>query len=123
MEWKENQKFLCSAIVPVYNEEQNIKPLTERITKTLESVPICKHEIIFASDPSTDHTENIILSLGANDPRIKLIRFSRRFGQPASTMGGLRHPRTMKILLRPLYQRGAGGLDDSRIPKTEHVIF
>ena len=98
----EEKEFLCSIVVPIYNEEQNIKPLIERLNKALQSVPGCKHEIIFAMDPSTDRTEEIILSLRERDPRIKLIRFSRRFGQPASTMGGLRHPRTMQILLRPL---------------------
>lgn len=83
--------FLCSVIVPVYNEEQNIQPLTERLSMALQSVPGCEYEIVFAMDPSTDRTEDIILSLRTQNPQIKLIRFSRRFGQPAATIGGLRY--------------------------------
>ncbi len=89
MERKEN--FLCSIVVPVYNEEQNIKPLTERVALALQTVPGCDYEIIFAMDPSIDQTEQVILDIGSSDPRVKLIRFSRRFGQPAATLGGLRY--------------------------------
>jgi polyisoprenyl-phosphate glycosyltransferase len=83
--------FRCSVIVPVYNEENNVAPLLERLTSALQSVPGCDYEIIFALDPSTDRTEEIILSWRGGNPRIKLLRFSRRFGQPAATLGGLQH--------------------------------
>jgi dolichol-phosphate mannosyltransferase len=87
---KEDQEFQCSVIIPIYNEEGNIKPLTQRLIRAIESVPGCQYEIIFAMDPSSDQTESIILSLRASNPQIKLLRFSRRFGQPAATMAGLR---------------------------------
>lgn len=87
------KNFFCSVIVPVYNEEQNIRPLIQRLTETLQSIAGCKHEIILALDPSTDRTEERILEIRAKDPRVKLIRFSRRFGQPAATLGGLRYAR------------------------------
>ncbi len=85
--------FLCSVIVPVYNEERNVRPFTERICKVLHAVPGCGFEIIFAMDPSSDQTEKAILSLRSEFPQVRLIRFSRRFGQPAATLGGLRHAR------------------------------
>jgi polyisoprenyl-phosphate glycosyltransferase len=91
MDVMKNRTFLCSVVVPVYNEEQNVPSLVDRLTKSLESIPGCHHEIIFAMDPSNDGTEESILSIRAKDARVKLIRFSRRFGQPAATMGGLRH--------------------------------
>jgi glycosyltransferase involved in cell wall biosynthesis len=47
-------------------------------------------ELIFSMDPSTDRTEEVIRDLRALDPRVKLLRLSRRFGQPAATMAGLR---------------------------------
>jgi glycosyltransferase involved in cell wall biosynthesis len=93
METNSSLPILCSVIVPVYNEEANIGPLTERLTRTLDSIPGCEHEIIFAMDPSTDRTEERILEIRSKDPRVKLIRFSRRFGQPAATLGGLRYAR------------------------------
>lgn len=47
------------------------------------------YEIIFALDPSPDRTEAIILEEIGRNPTIKLILFSRRFGQPAATMAGI----------------------------------
>ena len=48
-------------------------------------------EIIFALDPSPDRTEEIILEHRAREPRIKLLKFSRRFGQPMATLAGLQY--------------------------------
>ncbi len=50
---------------------------------------ICDWEIIWSVDPSTDGTEQAILELREHDPRVKMLRFSRRFGQPAATLAGL----------------------------------
>src|SRR5260370_31591956 len=47
------------------------------------------YEIIFALDPSPDDTEAVILSEIERNPAVKLILFSRRFGQPAATMAGI----------------------------------
>jgi dolichol-phosphate mannosyltransferase len=47
--------------------------------------------VIFALDPSLDRTEEVILEARAEDPRIKLLRFSRRFGQPMATLAGLQY--------------------------------
>jgi dolichol-phosphate mannosyltransferase len=46
-------------------------------------------EIIFSVDPSPDGTEERILELRALDQRVKMLRFSRRFGQPMATIAGL----------------------------------
>ena len=80
---------LASVVVPCLNEEDNIRPLYERLRPTLEGAGV-DFELIFSVDPSTDGTEEIIRELRENDPRIKMIRLSRRFGQPAATMAGLR---------------------------------
>src|SRR5260370_42273005 len=48
-----------------------------------------RYEIIFALDPSPDDTEAVILREIERNPAIKLILFSRRFGQPAATMAGI----------------------------------
>lgn len=80
---------LVSVVVPCLNEEDNIRPLYERLAPTLELASV-DFELIFSVDPSTDHTEDVIRGLRASDPRVKLIRLSRRFGQPAATVAGLR---------------------------------
>ncbi|MDR3153632.1 MAG: glycosyltransferase family 2 protein [Deltaproteobacteria bacterium] len=79
-----------SLVVPVYNEEKAIPPYLETVRKILREVTE-DYEIIFAMDPSSDRTEEIITRENASDPRIKLLRFSRRFGQPAAVWGGLKY--------------------------------
>ena len=77
-----------SVIVPVRDESQNIKPFLLRAEKVLHKIG--KHyEIIFALDPSTDDTEAIILNEITRNKNIKLLIFSRRFGQPAGTLAGI----------------------------------
>lgn len=83
------KKFLCSVIIPVYNEESNINPLIDRLVQVMTSIDGCSYEVIFAMDPCTDKTEEKILEARSSNPNIKLLRFSRRFGQPASTIAGL----------------------------------
>ncbi|MGH3995172.1 MAG: glycosyltransferase family 2 protein, partial [Pseudonocardiaceae bacterium] len=46
-------------------------------------------ELIFSVDPSRDRTEELILGLIERDPRVKMLRFSRRFGQPMATLAGM----------------------------------
>jgi dolichol-phosphate mannosyltransferase len=49
------------------------------------------YEIIFALDPSPDRTEEVVLQARARDERVKLLKFSRRFGQPMATLAGLQY--------------------------------
>ena len=81
-----------SLVVPVYKEQKNIAPFLDRAEKALEQIS-SSYEIIFALDPSPDNTELIILENIKRNPRIKLLVFSRRFGQPAATMAGIFYSR------------------------------
>jgi len=76
-----------SVIVPTYNEEENINNLIHRLKNVLTNIGD-NYEIIFVLDPCTDNTEELILD-HLSDKRIKLIKLSRRFGQPAATMAGI----------------------------------
>ena len=78
-----------SVVVPCLNEEHNVRPLYERLAAALDGAGI-DWELIFSMDPSTDRTEEVIRELRERDPRVKLLRLSRRFGQPAATIAGLR---------------------------------
>ena len=78
-----------SIVVPVYKEEENVPRLYERMLGVLGDLDLEDWELIFALDPSPDRTEETILELRKRDPRIKLLRFSRRFGQPAATLSGM----------------------------------
>src|SRR4051812_22955724 len=77
-----------SIVVPVYKEEKNIPEFVRRVTPILEA-DSKDFEVIFAMDPSPDRTEEVILEQRARDSRIKLLKFSRRFGQPTATLAGL----------------------------------
>jgi glycosyltransferase involved in cell wall biosynthesis len=77
-----------SIVVPVYKEAGNIKPFLRRTEAVMEKLGV-SYEIIFALDPSPDDTEAVILHEIERNPAVKLILFSRRFGQPAATMAGI----------------------------------
>jgi polyisoprenyl-phosphate glycosyltransferase len=77
-----------TVVVPAYNEEDNVERAYERLRTVLEELGM-DWELIFSVDPSTDRTEELILSLRQRDPRVKLLRFSRRFGQPMATLAGM----------------------------------
>ena len=77
-----------SILVPVYNEEENINEFLTRLESTLKKIK-SDYEIIFLLDPSSDKTEEKILNELDRNDKIKLIIFSRRFGQPAATMAGI----------------------------------
>ena len=82
--------MLISVVVPVYKEEKNIPEFLARVREILETITL-DFEIIFCMDPSPDRTEEVILQERARDERIKLLKFSRRFGQPMATLGGLQY--------------------------------
>src|SRR4051812_22861507 len=80
--------MLLSLVVPVYKEEKNIPEFLRRLRPIL--APLTEdYEVIFSMDPSPDRTEDVILEERATDPRIKLLKFSRGFGQPMATLAGM----------------------------------
>jgi polyisoprenyl-phosphate glycosyltransferase len=79
---------MLSVVVPTYNEQDNVRRLYERLAGALAGVEM-DWELIFSVDPCTDSTEQLILQLCAEDRRVKMLRFSRRFGQPMATIAGL----------------------------------
>jgi polyisoprenyl-phosphate glycosyltransferase len=79
---------LLSIVIPAYNEEDNIDAVYERLCAVMDDVDMA-WELIFSVDPSTDRTEEFILALRAADSRVKMLRFSRRFGQPMAILAGM----------------------------------
>jgi dolichol-phosphate mannosyltransferase len=77
-----------SIVIPAYNEESNVERVYERLSPVLSALAL-EWEIIFSVDPSTDRTEEMIVGLRERDPRVKMLRFSRRFGQPMATLAGM----------------------------------
>jgi polyisoprenyl-phosphate glycosyltransferase len=79
---------LLSVVMPAFNEEANVNRVYERMKAVLDSLEL-DWELIFSVDPCTDRTEELILALRAEDPRVKMLRFSRRVGQPMATIAGM----------------------------------
>jgi len=79
---------VLSIVIPAYNEQENIARVYERLTAVLEPLNL-EWELIFSVDPCSDRTEELIIGLCERDRRVKMLRFSRRFGQPMATIAGL----------------------------------
>ncbi|MEI8183579.1 MAG: glycosyltransferase family 2 protein [Desulfomonile sp.] len=82
--------MMLSVVIPIYNEVKNIEEYLRQVVPILEQITD-DFEIIFALDPSSDRSEEAILEARASDSRIKLLKFSRRVGQPMATLAGLQY--------------------------------
>jgi glycosyltransferase involved in cell wall biosynthesis len=103
--------FSLSTIVPVYKEEGNVPEFLSRISGILNSIT-SEYEIVFCLDPSPDRTEELILQARQRDPRIKLLKFSRRFGQPMATLAGLQYSSgDVAIVMDEMVQKWQDGFD------------
>ena len=89
---------LLSVVVPVYNEEQTLPGFLATMRPVLAEVTE-DYEIVFVADPCTDRTVELIRAEHERDPRVKLLLFSRRFGQPAATIGGMTYASGQAIVV------------------------
>lgn len=73
-------KKLISIVVPVYNEELNVKRAYEAISDAFSKLNKYELELLFADNKSTDNTFEILQELAKTDSRIKVIRYNRNYG-------------------------------------------
>lgn len=79
-----------SIVIPVYNEEDNIKELHKEITDALR--PTGKsYEILYVDDGSVDGSFQILKTIAAGDKNVRLLKFRRNFGQTAALSCGAEH--------------------------------
>ncbi|MDR0947921.1 MAG: glycosyltransferase family 2 protein [Lachnospiraceae bacterium] len=81
---------LLSIILPAYNEEENIRPITQTLSALLEEKAI-QFELLFISDGSTDETFARIKEEQERDDRVRGVQFSRNFGKEAAIFAGLQY--------------------------------
>ena len=81
-----------SVVVPMRNESPNVRPLYDELIATLD-VYGRPFEIVAIDDGSTDDTFAQLAGLQARDPRLRVIRFRRNFGQTAAFAAGFAHAR------------------------------
>jgi glycosyltransferase involved in cell wall biosynthesis len=78
---------LLSVVVPVKDERDNVRPVVERVREALcDGGP---WELVFVDDGSTDGTFAELEAIAGADPRVKVVRLRRNFGQSAATQAGL----------------------------------
>jgi glycosyltransferase involved in cell wall biosynthesis len=81
---------VLSITVPVYNEEESIGPLADAVRSALTSW--CQDwELVFVDDRSEDRTIEAIEAQMTSEPRIRLVRLARNYGQSAAMQAGFDH--------------------------------
>jgi glycosyltransferase involved in cell wall biosynthesis len=81
-----------SIAVPLFNEEQNAPLLYRRIVEAIEPMGV-EFEILFVDDGSTDRTFAIAAELAARDPRLRVVKFRRNYGQTPAMAAGIDNSR------------------------------
>lgn len=82
-----------SVVVPCYNEEATVEAFYNAAVPVFETMREGRYafEIIFVNDGSRDRTGELLAALAAKDKRVKVLTFSRNFGQQAAILCGFRH--------------------------------
>ncbi|HEV7485671.1 MAG TPA: glycosyltransferase family 2 protein [Thermoanaerobaculia bacterium] len=81
-----------SVVVPVYNSEQSLTPLVERLHSVLPSLA-ADWEIILVNDGSRDRSWDVVCDLAALHPRVRGLRMLRNYGQHNALLAGVREAR------------------------------
>src|SRR6188768_3961329 len=86
-----------SVVIPIRNEEPNLPELYREFTETLAAFGR-PYELVLVDDGSTDRSFALLAELQAKDPRVRVIRFRRNFGQTAAFAAGFKHARGRYIV-------------------------
>lgn len=84
-------------VIPVYNEEENLRPLAGEIRAALADTGL-DYEVLFIDDGSKDASFAVLQELAAADDHIVAIRFRRNYGQTAAFAAGFDHARGRVIV-------------------------
>jgi glycosyltransferase involved in cell wall biosynthesis len=86
-----------SVVVPLHNEEANIRPLHDELTTAMETLGV-PYELILVDDGSADGTFARLGEIYARDPRVRVVQFTRNFGQTAAFAAGFAYARGEMIV-------------------------
>jgi len=93
-----NAPIGITVIIPIYNEEDNIPTLYERLHAALDRSNRI-WEAVLVNDGSTDHSAALLDEYAAREPRVVVVHLSRNYGQTAAFMAGMDHARGDVIVL------------------------
>jgi glycosyltransferase involved in cell wall biosynthesis len=100
-----------SIVIPVFNEEENLKPLISEIEAALNSLSK-RYEIVVIDDGSRDNTFGVLAEIYRVDPHLRVVKLKRNFGQTAALAAGLAHARGEIVVMLD----GDGQNDPADIP-------
>ena len=91
------QKPSLSIVVPVYNEEENVRPLYQKIKAVCESIDTT-YEVLFVDDGSQDNTYQVLSELHKTEPNLAVIQFRENAGQTAAMAAGFEFAQGERII-------------------------
>lgn len=129
--------FDISIVIPLYNEEENINILFDRIETVLK--PLDKiYEVIFVDDGSRDNSFDVVKIISSEHPYVKGISLSRNFGHQIALLAGMQHaegnlvitmdadlqhpPEVIPVLIKE-YEKGFDIVNTCRIDSKEIGYF
>ncbi len=87
-----------SIVVPVYNEEKNIRLMYDRLVSSILKIT-SNFEIIYVNDGSKDNSFLELVKLSNEDERVKYINFSRNFGHQIAVTAGLDYSKGAAVVI------------------------
>lgn len=81
-----------SVVVPLFNEEDNLRPLYMKIVEVMNNVGSA-YELILVDDGSADHTYSLLREICAHDNRVVAIGLRRNYGQTTALQAGFDYAR------------------------------
>lgn len=86
-----HESFRLSVAIPVYEEEEVLPELLDRLGRVLDDLEGGPHEIVCVDDGSRDRTGELLEQAARSDPRLVVVRLSRNFGHQAAFTAALEH--------------------------------
>lgn len=78
-----------SILIPCYNEEENVVPMSEAVVAQMEALPQYDYELIFIDNDSQDSTRDKLRDVCASNQKIKAIFNAKNYGQFSSPYYGI----------------------------------
>lgn len=81
-----------SVIIPIFNEAASLEDLYDRLTHTLKTIGR-PYEVLFVDDGSRDGSMDLLRLFHERDPKVRVVRFNRNYGQHAAVFAGMQRAR------------------------------
>ncbi|MCU0720473.1 MAG: glycosyltransferase family 2 protein, partial [Pirellula sp.] len=89
---------MISIVIPLFNEQNSLEELSQKIKETLEKSQLGSFEVLFVDDGSTDQSWDVVQQICKADGRFKGLRFRRNFGKAAGLSAGFRQAKGRYVI-------------------------